>query len=121
MICYINKVEIRNIAVPVVLVTLGNLLSFLLSYILIGITPVMFEESADFYSRIDYIAEKLPVYIVGAMFLVLTLVIEMPIVYFGTRRYTKRKGRLLLTIIAANVLTTSATAIIEHIVYRGRW
>jgi len=121
VICFFNNIKAKNILKPTISIVFGNLISFLLPYAFIGITPVVFEENNNFFSNIDYTAEKLPFYIVGIGFLILTLIIELPIEYFGTRHTVKSQKKLLTTIIAANVITTAAVAIIERTVYKGHW
>jgi len=81
--------------------------------------PGIFEDNADFFSRIDYTTHKLPFYIVGVAFLALTLIVEIPIGYFGIRSSVKIKKRLMATIVAANTITTVAVAIIERTIYKG--
>ena len=121
VICFFNNIQVKNILTPTISIVFGNLISFLLPYIFIGIIPYVFEENANFFSRINYTAEKLPFYIIGIVFLVLTLIIELPIEYFCTRHKVKSKKKLLATILAANVFTTAAVAIIERTIYKGHW
>ena len=123
VICFFNHIRDKNLIKSAAFIILGNLVSFLVPYIFVGITPNAFAfwGAGNFFDKIDFVANEGPFYIVGVAFLVLTLIIEIPIEYFGIRRCVKSKKRLLVTIIAANVITTAAIAIIERTVYKGNW
>ena len=121
LICFFNNIQVKRIVRPTIFIVLGNLISFLLPYIFVGVTPAIFEESASFYFRIDNEAHNLPFYIISFAFLILTLIIEIPVEFLGIRRSVKSKKRLIVTIIAANVVTTAAIAVIERTVYQGHW
>ena len=58
---------------------------------------------------------------VGIIYLVMTITIELPVVYFLLRKNVENKKRLLATIIITNTVTTSMVAIIERIVCVGKW
>ena len=113
--------HIKARAKTVVMILIGNIISFLSPFIFIGVTPVIFEENANFFSRINSMADKLPFYIVGITFLFLTLVVEIPIVFLGLRGNTNSKKRLFVSIVVANTITTAAVALMERIIYKGSW
>ena len=121
IVYYFNKIRIRKTIKPAISVIISNLISFLAPYVFVGVTPNAMSDAENFFARIDFMAERLPFYIVRIAFLGLTLVIEVPIVYFGTRKMVQNKKRLLFTIIAANVITTIAITIIERTFYKGYW
>lgn len=113
--------HIKNKAKPAVVVFIGNIVSFLTPLMFIGITPVIFEENENFFSRISRMADKLPFYLIGFAFLLLTLIVEIPIVYFSLAGNVNNKKRLIASIIVANTITTIAVGLIERMIYRGSW
>jgi len=62
-----------------------------------------------------------PTYTVGLYFLVMTLVIELPIVYLGLKEKAKDSKKLKWTIIIANILTTTMVAVVERMLCQGHW
>ena len=63
------------------------------------------------YSQRELI-EKGPVYTIGTGYLLLTLAVEIPTVYYCFYRACDRRKLLLFSIIIANIITTLAVAII---------
>ena len=106
---------------PAIIVIIGNLISFLVPYIFLGITPEIFEENANFFSRIESATNKYPWYTIGIVFLCLTLIVEVPVVYVSLRNKVISKKRLIVSIIMANVITTVTVAILERCIYEGSW
>lgn len=98
-----------------IFVVLGNLLSFLVPYLLklISYTTQGFE--------FDKYLNHSPSFIVGLGFLLLTLIVEVPLVYFSLKPKDTPNRRLLYTIIGANIVTTALTAIVEQVLCRGHW
>ena len=62
-----------------------------------------------------------PSYIVSAMFLIITLAAELPIVYEILKQYVEKKKVLLWTVIISNAITTAMVAIVERIITEGSW
>lgn len=64
-----------------------------------------------------------PSYMVTLFSLVLTLIVELPVVYFGLRKTVPDHNRKRLFWIASwlNLLTTLLVGIIERIACRGEW
>lgn len=60
-------------------------------------------------------------YTVGAIFLLMTLLVELPVVFFTLRKHAGRKGRFFLSVVGANVVTTLITAAAERIFCYGQW
>ena len=89
----------------------GNVISFAMPYIMCLFHPV-YTFSAALDSHF---------YTVGGTFLVMTVVVEGPIVYHGLKKETKHPKRLLSAIIGSNVLTTAAVAIVERTFCNGYW
>ena len=96
-------------------VALGNLLSFAAPYVYSFWT----------YTSVGFPFQKYldnwPSYTVGVVFLVMTLLIELPVVWLGLRKDAKHQGRFALVILLANVVTTGLTALAEHVFCRGSW
>lgn len=97
-------------------VALGNLLSFALPYVLYYVNRI------PWYTFFEML-EHGPYYIVGFVFLAMTLLVEMPVVYELLKNDCADvpKTRLLYTVIAANAITTAMVAIIERTFCRGHW
>ena len=62
-----------------------------------------------------------PVFTISLFYLMLTLLIETPIVYFCLRKKAKSTRKLIKSILIANGITTAIAFIIEHILCRGSW
>ena len=96
-----------------VAVILANAASFLLPYALLLNDPV--------YPKFDDLLNAGPNYIVGAGFVILTLVLEIPIVYNLLKKHVDSKKKLLWSIIGSNIVTTAMVAVIERMVTDGYW
>lgn len=98
-------------------VSIANLLSFICPYIinycrLMGIKG---------YQPISDMFEHWPAYTVGICFLIMTIVVELPIVYLGLKRRTDNTKKLKRIIIIANVITTIMVAVVERLICQGHW
>ena len=69
----------------------------------------------------DAFLSKTPNYQVTLMFLLLTLLFEIPVLYLLLRKHTESKKRLLLTAAGANTVTTLICAVLERTLCRGQW
>lgn len=96
-----------------VAVILANAASFLLPYALLLNDPV--------YPKFDDMLNAGPNYIVGAGFVILTLVLEIPIVYNLLKKHADSKKKLLWSIVGSNIVTTAMVAVIERMVTDGYW
>lgn len=121
IIGYFNSIRNKNIIKLAAFVILGNVVSFLVPYIFIGLLPSVHVDIDNFFERIDYFTTIGPFYIVGIALLILTLLIEIPIVYFSNIKVVESKKRFIISIIVANIITTTAVAIIERTLYKGNW
>ena len=92
-------------------VILANAASFLLPYATL-LTNQVYPEFQDALNSGPY-------YIVSAAFVILTLGLELPIVYNLLKKHVDNKKKLLWTIIGSNVVTTVMVAVIERIVTDG--
>lgn len=97
-----------------IVIIAANLFSFLTAYFLQTI------DTQTGYSVMDMIIHT-PLYIVSVLYLVLTLVAELPVVYHLLRRDTDNETRLVVTIIISNVLTTVLVFACEKLFAPGAW
>ena len=95
-------------------VTLANAASFLLPY-------AFLKASLSWYGTFDHILDSGPHYIVSGVFLLLTIIIEMPIVYNVLKSNVQSKRMLQITIIVSNIITTAGVAVIERLITEGYW
>lgn len=96
-----------------VAVILANAASFLLPYAILLDDPV--------YHDFDRVLDAGPNYIVGIGFLMLTFMIEIPIVYNLLKKHVESRRKLLWTIVGSNIITTVMVAIVERVVTDGYW
>lgn len=97
-------------------VALGNLLSFTAPYVYILLASA-WEGRYPFSKYLEH----WPSYTVGVIFLIVTIAIELPVVWFALRKDAKNRRRFAWTIIAVNVLTTGLTALAERLFCSGHW
>ncbi len=98
-------------------VFVGNIISFAVPYIgYSNTTPY-----ADAGYTLSQIINHGPYYTVGTAFLLLTLLIELPVVYFLLKKDCDNKKKLALCIVTANVVTTVLVAIVERTLCQGHW
>ena len=95
---------------------IGNIISFVVPYI--GYSNSIYAEAGYTLSQI---IDRGPYYTVGTAFLLLTLIIELPVVYFMLKKDADSKKKLALCIVLANVVTTVLVAIVERTLCYGRW
>ena len=101
------------------IVIIANAASFLLPY-------AFLKADLSWYGTFEHILDSGPHYIVSGVFLLLTLLIEMPIVYNVLKSKVHKskvqdKKKLQLAIIVSNIITTVGVAIIERIITEGHW
>lgn len=118
--------KVPNIYRVFTAVCIANLVSFLAPYIrrtyfswnyfTRGASTPLNDISSGFYHAIFQ-----PHYTVESFYLLLTLTIEVPLVYFILHRKSLDRKKLLIGIIAANIITSVITLAIERIFCHGRW
>lgn len=97
-------------------VLIGNLISFAVPYIgYSNTTPY-----ADYLS-LPEILNRGPFYTVGTAFLIMTLAVELPFMYFWLKKDVKNKRLLVLVTVLANVVTTAMVAVVERVLCEGHW
>lgn len=120
--CFAKVKELKRV-IPVV--TLANLFSFLVPYVFEAISPnnayscLVSEEGV--FCVINHTVEHCPFYTISVFFLVLTLLLEVPIVYSFCKKKVESKKRLFYVIVIANTLTTVITFAVERIFCYGEW
>lgn len=115
ILCRWNK--ITNSKKAFVAVAFANLLSFAAPYLE---RAYRFIPTSGGFS-IMAAFNKGPYYMVLTGYLLLTLLVEVPVVFLLLKNNTDKKGRLLVSILAANVLTTALVAVLERILCMGQW
>lgn len=99
------------------IIIVANLVSFLLPYLFFTICSPY----GDFASSIKAFDSNYPSYIIEPFYLFLTLIIEVPIVYFTLNNECTNRKKLLIAVISVNIFTTAMIAIIERIFCVGSW
>ncbi|WP_372994477.1 hypothetical protein [Lutispora sp.] len=98
-------------------VGLANLMSFLAPYLerAYRFRPVAggFSLSAAF--------NKGPYYMILSGYLFLTILVELPVVYYFLSKETSNKKKLIAAIILSNIITTLLVAVCERMICIGRW
>lgn len=110
--------KVPNIAKVFCFVVIGNIISFLAPYVYASVIGVITDTP---WVDLEYMVTQTEFYTVGTIFLILTVIAELPVVYFSLRKEAKSKLALTLTIIGANVVTTGAVALIERLLCHGEW
>lgn len=59
--------------------------------------------------------------IFSGVFLMLTIIIEMPIVYNALKKQVQDRKVLKVVIIVSNIITTAGVAIVERLITEGYW
>ncbi len=107
--------KIQNVFKGFTFVTIANAISFAAPYLA---NFMLYSNSIFPYEK--YL-EHWPSYTVGALFCIVTILIELPVVYFSLRKHAPSRRRFVITIIVSNIVTTILVAITERIFCVGRW
>lgn len=110
-ICFISKA--KSLPKIILFVTIANIFSFLAPYLFLYITPSLY--------TFEQTLEHTPFYIVGVVYLLITLIIEVPFVYLTLRSSANGAKKLFFTVVGVNILTTVITAVTERLVCKGVW
>ena len=95
-------------------VLIGNLISFAVPYIgYSNTTPY-----AGYYT-LTQILNRGPFYTVGAAFLIITILVELPFMYFWLKKEVENKNKLVAVAILLNTVTTVMVAVIERVFCEG--
>lgn len=109
--------KVSNTKKSVIVIGLANLLSFLAPYLE---RAYRFMPTSGGFS-IFAAFEKGPYYMVLSGFLLLTVVIEVPLVYFLLKDHTTSKKSLFVFVLLSNIATTVIVAGLERLICIGRW
>ena len=94
-------------------VLIGNLISFAVPYIGYSNTPPYYD------MPLSYILERGPFYTVGAAFLIITILVELPFMYFWLKKEVENKKKLVAVAILLNTVTTVMVAVVERVFCEG--
>lgn len=110
--------KVKDLKRIIFVVTIANLVSFItpIVYRAITLAPVL---GGSFFERLATSFEKGPYYLIMLGYLLLTLLLEVPVVYIFLQRQAANGRRLLFTIVAVNVVTTFLVFLIERIFTYG--
>lgn len=108
--------KVKNFKRAFYVISLANLFSYLAPYVE---RAYRFVPTSGF--DISSAFNKGPYYIVLTGYLILTIVIELPTAFLLLRKYSESKSKLAISILASNIVTTLAVAIIERTVCVGQW
>ena len=101
------------------IVALANIVSFVFPYI---VRAYLFRATAGTFAYAwEDAFEAGPFYIVLLGYLILTILLELPLVYSYLKRHTSNKKILLKSIIGVNLITTIIVAVLERTLYHGQW
>lgn len=106
--------RVKRFPKTVWVIILANLLSFSAPYLLTYLA------NAPIYTFAQAV-EHLPLFTVGFWYLLLTLGVEGPVVYFCLRRDVREQERLLAVIGLSNLVTTLFVALVERTLCHGSW
>lgn len=98
------------------IICLANLLSFLAPYLE---RAWRFIPTSGFSLTAAF--SKGPYYIIIAGYLILTIIVELPVVYFLLKKDAREKKKLLASILFSNIVTTAFMAVLERLICVGRW
>ena len=98
-----------------VLVTIANILSFAAPYLAQIIFPSVIY-------TFEQMLEHTPFYTVGIVYLAMSLLVEVPLVYFKMKaKVPMSNAKLFWTIIGVNIVTTVIAAIAKRLICYGVW
>lgn len=109
--------KVDNTKRAFLVIGLANLLSFLAPYLERAYR--FMAVTGGFYLSAAF--NKGPYYMVFAGSLLLTVIVELPVVYFLLRKNSVNRRNLVLSIVASNIVTTCIVAVLERLICVGRW
>lgn len=110
------SLKLNNWSRTFVGVLIGNLISFAVPYIGYSNTTPYSD-----YLSLPEILNRGPFYTVGAAFLIVTVAVELPFMYFWLKKDVKNKNLLVLVTLLANVATTVMVALCERLLCEGHY
>ena len=109
--------RVSNTKNSILVIGLANLLSFLAPYLERAYRFIPTSGGFSLFAAFN----KGPYYMVLSGFLLLTVVIELPLVYFLLKDHTTTKKSLFVSILLSNIATTVIVAGLERLICIGRW
>ncbi len=109
--------KVSNTKKSILVVGLANLLSFLAPYLERAYRFIPTSGGFSIFAAFN----KGPYYMVLSGFLLLTVVIEFPLVYFLLKDHTTSKKSLFVSVLLSNIATTVIVAGLERLICIGRW
>ena len=106
--------RMKELGKVVFVVVVANLVSFVAPYIIEYL-------SMSWYGSFFDVIDSSPMFTVNVGFLLLTLVVEIPIVYNLLKKYVANKKMLMWHTLYANVATTMMVVIVERLICSGLW
>ena len=101
------------------IVTIANIVSFILPYVERANRHM--PTSGTWFWAWRSAFDSGPYYMVLFGYLFLTLIAEIPIVYYYLGKIVDNKKKLLNSIISVNIVTTLIVAVLERLLCRGQW
>ncbi len=111
--------KIKNKGKVLFIVTIANIVSFILPYVERAYRHM--PTSGTWFWAWHSAFDSGPYYMVLFGFLFLTLIAEIPIVYYYLGKKVDNKKKLLYSIISVNIVTTLIVAVLERLLCRGQW
>ena len=109
--------KVANSKKAFLVVALANLLSFIAPYL---VRAYHFIPTSGGFS-IMAAFNKGPYYMILSGYLILTIIVELPVVYQMFKKATSNKKSLITAILLSNIVTTLLVAVFERIICVGRW
>ena len=97
------------------IIVLANLLSFLTPYLL------SYMEASPVGYTFSQCLNHSPSFIVGIGYLLLTLIVEVPVVYNGLKKDVLKRRQLITVVCIVNAITTILIALVERTLCHGQW
>lgn len=112
----LGKVEDSKKAMKII--ALANIISFIAPYME---RAYRFRAVSSGISLLFAVFDKGPYYMILSGYLLLTVVVELPVVYYFLSKETVNKKQLAQAIVLSNVITTLLVAVLERMICIGRW
>ncbi len=106
--------RMKELGKVIFVVFVANLVSFIVPYVIEYL-------SMSWYGSFFDVIDSVPIFTVNAGFLLLTLAVEIPIVYNLLKKYVANKKMLMWHTLYANVATTVMLVIVERLICSGLW
>lgn len=108
--------KVADVKKSIIVVGLANLFSFLAPYVIRAYNFIPTSGGFKLWAAF----EKGPYYMVLSGYLILTLIVELPVVYLMLLKESSKTG-LAAAILASNIITTLLVAVSERLICIGSW